>query len=375
MSPLTNLQIFVGSTNQDVGSILVQRLMESSDVDLDNPMARFLVLGLALPFLGQTEKADAMLEAVKTVEHKIGKMAAVILDTVAYAGSGNVLKVQEMLHICAEHLQEDADHQSVAVLGIALITLGEDIGSEMALRSFDHLLHYGELPIKRAVPLAFALLNVSNPDYGIIDQLSRLTHDQDPQVAQNAIIALGIIGGGTNNSRIAGLLRQLAEFYSREASLLFVVRVAQGLLHAGKGLVTFNPFLSDRFILSGVALSGILTLLLASLDMNNTVLDKHHYLLYSMVTAVNPRMLITLDEELNPLPISVRVGQAVETVGQAGRPKTITGFQTHTAPVLLGVKDRAELATSEYVAYTSVLEGVVIIKKNPEAEENMEVQN
>ena len=34
-------------------------------------------------------------------------------------------------------------------------------------------------------------------------------------------------------------------------------------------------------------------------------------------------------------------------VGQAGRPKTITGFQTHTTPVLLGHGERAELATEE----------------------------
>lgn len=361
-------QIFVGSTNAEVGGVLVQRLMETSDADLDNPMARFLVLGLGLLFLGQTEKADPMVEAVKTVEHKIGKLAVVVLETVAYAGSGNVLKVQEMLHTCAEHLQEDAEHQSAAALGIALITLGEEIGSEMALRTFDHLLHYGELPIRRAVPLAFALLNVSNPDYGIIDQLSRLTHDADAQVAQNAILALGLLGAGTNNSRVAGLLRQLAEFYSREASQLFVVRIAQGFLHAGKGLVTLNPFHSDRLIPSKVALAGLLTILHCGLDMKNTILDKHHYLLYSAIVAMNPRMLITLDEELKPLPVSVRVGQAVETVGQAGRPKTISGFQTHTTPVLLGVKDRAELATNEYVGYSNVLEGVVILRKNPEAE-------
>ena len=360
--------IFVGSMNHEVGGLLVQRLMETSDVDLDNPMARFLVLGLALPFLGQGEKADAMLEAVKTVEHNVGKLAAVVLETAAYAGSGNVLKVQEMLHLCAEHLQEDAEHQSAAVLGLALITLGEEVGAEMALRTFDHLLHYGELPIRRAVPLGFALLNVSNPDYGIIDQLSRLTHDGDAQVAMNAILALGLIGAGTNNSRIAGLLRQLAEFYAREAAHLFVVRIAQGFLHAGKGLVSMNPFHSDRLCLSGVAIAGILTLLHAALDMKSTVLDKHHYLLYAAVTAINPRMLVTLDEELNPLPVSVRVGQAVETVGQAGRPKTITGFQTHTSPVLLGVKDRAELATNEYLPVTSVLEGVVILRKNPEWE-------
>ena len=39
--------------------------------------------------------------------------------------------------------------------------------------------------------------------------------------------------------------------------------------------------------------------------------------------------------DMKPLPVSVRVGQAVDVVGQAGRPKTITGFATHTTPVLL----------------------------------------
>ena len=45
--------------------------------------------------------------------------------------------------------------------------------------------------------------------------------------------------------------------------------------------------------------------------------------------------------------MKVRVGQAVDTVGMAGKPKRITGFQTHTTPVLLAAGDRAELATDE----------------------------
>jgi hypothetical protein len=47
--------------------------------------------------------------------------------------------------------------------------------------------------------------------------------------------------------------------------------------------------------------------------------------------------------------------QAVDVVGQAGKPKTITGFQTHTTPVLLAYGERAELATDEcilYICYT-----------------------
>lgn len=77
-----------------------------------------------------------------------------------------------------------------------------------------------------------------------------------------------------------------------------------------------------------------------------------------------PRLLLTVDTDLNLLPVSVRVGQAVETVGQAGRPKTITGFQTHTTPVLLGVNDRAELATDSVRALSGYLEGIVILEES-----------
>jgi 26S proteasome regulatory subunit N1 len=52
-----------------------------------------------------------------------------------------------------------------------------------------------------------------------------------------------------------------------------------------------------------------------------------------------------VNEKLDPMPLNLRVGQAVDVVGQAGKPKKITGFQTHTSPVLIGVGERAELAT------------------------------
>merc|ERR1712032_1317218 len=98
------------------------------------------------------------------------------------------------------------------------------------------------------------------------------------------------------------------------------------------------------------------------------ILGKQHFLLYLLVSAMRPRMLVTLDMDLKPLPVTVRVGMAVDTVGLAGRPKTITGFQTHTTPVLLACGERAELATNEYLPLTSFVEGVVILKKNPDYE-------
>ncbi len=115
-----------------------------------------------------------------------------------------------------------------------------------------------------------------------------------------------------------------------------MVRIAQGLVHLGKGTMTMNPYHSDRQLLSPVALAGLLATLVAALDCKTStvsrllsisplsfdcqppnffrfilsaILGKSHYLLYCLVTAIHPRMLVTFDEELQPLPVSVRVGQ------------------------------------------------------------------
>merc|ERR1711865_434782 len=238
-----------------------------------------------------------------------------------------------------------------------------------AMRSMEHLLQYGELPIRRTVPLALALANISDPQYSVVDTVSKLTHDPDPAVAKNAIFALGLVSAGTNNSRVAGLLRQLSSFYKKEANILYMVRIAQGLLHTGKGLVTLSPYHSDKFLVNKPALSGLLIVMHSAFNLDKTLLDKYHYMLFSIACSITPRLLVTVDEYLNPLPVSVRVGEAVDTVGQAGQPRRITGFQTHTTPVLLSSTDRAELVSEEYEALSPVLEGLVILRKIPENEE------
>jgi 26S proteasome regulatory subunit N1 len=43
----------------------------------------------------------------------------------------------------------------------------------------------------------------------------------------NAIFAMGMVGAGTNNARLAQMLRQLAAYYHKEPSCLFMVRIAQ----------------------------------------------------------------------------------------------------------------------------------------------------
>lgn len=86
-------------------------------------------------------------------------------------------------------------------------------------------------------------------------------------------------------------------------------------------------FLFYRLLMNHAAMGGLLTVLHACLDLEKTILDKYHYILYFIAPSVNPRFLATLNENMELVTSTVRVGQAVETVGQAGRPRTITGFQ------------------------------------------------
>ncbi|KAK1776077.1 armadillo-type protein [Copromyces sp. CBS 386.78] len=375
MAALACGMIFVGSSNSEVSEAIVTTLLdEESGSRLNDRWSRFLALGLGLLYFGRQEEVDVILETLKAVEHPMAKPTAVLAEICAWAGTGAVLKIQELLHICNEHIEDGEEKkgeellQAYAVLGIGLIAMGEDVGQEMVLRHFGHLMHYGEANIRRAVPLAMGLISPSNPQMKVYDTLSRYSHDNDNDVAINAIFAMGLLGAGTNNARLAQLLRQLASYYHRDQESLFMVRIAQGLLHMGKGTLSVSPFHTDRQVLSNVAAAGLLAVLVAMIDAKQFITSNSHYLLYWIVTAMHPRMLVTLDEDLKPLTVNVRVGQAVDVVGQAGRPKTITGWQTQSTPVLLGYGERAELEDDQYISLSSTLEGLVILRKNPDWE-------
>ncbi|KAI0520918.1 armadillo-type protein [Xylaria bambusicola] len=375
MAALSLGLIFVGSANPEISEAIVMLVMDGEyKTKLADKWARFISLGLGLLYFGRQEEAEVMLETLKAADHPVGRPTSVLTGICAWAGTGAVLKIQELLHICNNHIEESEDRkmdeleQIYAVLGIALVAMGEDIGQDMVLRQFSHLMHYGESNIRRAVPLALGLISPSNPQMKIYDTLSRYSHDNDNDVAINAIFAMGLLGAGTNNARLAQLLRQLASYYHRDQESLFMVRIAQGLLHMGKGTMTLNPFHTDRQILSGVSTAGLLAVLVAMIDAKQFITSNMHYLLYFLVTAMHPRFLVTLDENLKPLTVNVRVGQAVDVVGQAGRPKTITGWQTQSTPVLLAYGERAELEDEEYISLSSTLEGLVILRKNPDWE-------
>nr|CAD7460832.1 unnamed protein product [Timema tahoe] len=416
---------------------------------------------------GRQDAVEAIIAALEVIPEPFKSMSTTLIDVCAYAGTGDVLKIQQLLHICSEHYEvsekEDkkddkkekkeekkdekdlSSRQGVAVLGIALICMGEEIGSEMAFRTFGHLvqdrateekgrgghlgysgkimrmkvlfwnhrncsivfrnegasstssapkfflslcslacqyqqlrlsiefnmcpggcgqprsllvfpfdaagstvgqgyvllyqesnprvpimlpyrryirlnpekkgrthlglddpklaiqqvtrhthmqthtqyetsgsrfeLRYCEPVIRRSVPLALGLISVSNPRLNILDTLSKFSHDSDAEVAHNSIFAMGLVGAGTNNARLGAMLRQLAQFHGKDPNNLFMVRIAQGLTHLGKGTLTLCPYHSDRQLLSPVALAGLLATLIGFLDVKNSKSHEVHVIL------------------------------------------------------------------------------------------------
>ena len=182
----------------------------------------------------------------------------------------------------------------------------------------------------------------------------------------NTILGMGLTGAGTNNARVATTLRQLAQYYAKDQTMLFAVRLAQGLLHMGKGLLTVNPYSAHQTLSSQRALGSMLALATVGLDSKGLLAGRFTHLIYLLVPALRPRMFLAVDEALQPVAVQCRVGQALDTAGQVGQPRTITGFQTHTTPVLLSAGDRAEIATETFESVTPVLEGVCIVQEKKE---------
>ena len=370
--------IFIGSSNEDVFndlfSILLSRNENAKGKLFENPFFVIYILGIGLLCLGKQTNNDFMIETLVTIEEFSKEMRdymKTMLISFSYAGSGNVSKVQELMQIIAKSNEEiNPKVQSIAVIGCSLIAIGEDVGAEMLSRSFNHFLQFGDINIKKTVSLAIALLNLSNPKVQVIDSLTKFCYDTDKTVSMNAIYSMGLVSSGSNHSRVGGLLRSLAAYYAEDSNPLFMVRIAQGLLHLGKGLISLDPIYSHKLLINNRALAGILITLFSFTETENLICGKHQFLLYSLALAMKPKLVITVDKNLKPVDdVQLMVGQAVDIVGQTGNPRTISGFQIHNSPAVINTGERCEINGEDIKTYSDVLEGVIIIEDNRKREE------
>jgi len=97
--------ISVGSCNAEITEILLQTIMGLTKSDLKDTYTRFLFLGLGLLYLGRQKSTEAVMMTLEVLEEPHRSMATTMVDICAYAGTGNVLKIQQLLHICSDHYE------------------------------------------------------------------------------------------------------------------------------------------------------------------------------------------------------------------------------------------------------------------------------
>ena len=370
--------IFIGSSDEDVFTDLFSILMSRNEGGkakiFESPFFVIYILGMGLLCLGKQKDNDFMINTLLVALEEFSKdmkdYMKTMLISFSYAGSGNVSKVQELMQIIAKSSEEiNPKVQAIAVIGCSLIAIGEEVGMEMLSRSFNNFLQFGDINTKKAVSLAIALLNLSNPKVQVIDSLTKFCYDTDRTVAMNAIFSMGLVSSGSNHSRVGGLLRSLAAYYTEESNPLFMVRISQGLLHLGKGLITLDPVYSHKLLINKRALAGVLITLFSFTETEALICAKHQFLLYSLALAMKPKLVMTVDENLKPKDVQLMIGQAVDIVGQTGNPRTISGFQIHTSPAVINTGERCEINGEDFIPYSDVLEGTVIVKEKERKKE------
>ena len=159
-------QIFIGQgakADNEIALTMLHTLMEMEPEQLKSPWIKFYGLGLALLFFGKQDASDAIIETLKAIKHPVAEETIVLLNLCSFAGTGEVLRIQQMLRLCADKDNEKSEgkdkeektenepkedkkddgkgefKEGLAVIAIAAIAMGEDIGKELCMRHFGHL--------------------------------------------------------------------------------------------------------------------------------------------------------------------------------------------------------------------------------------------
>lgn len=147
----------VGTCDHVTACELFNYLNEKTAVELQDSNYRFVALGIALIFLGMCfllsrnmsmkenvlrtffslgaqQKSEVFVEMVRALPDPFGTMFSTLIDVCAYAGTGNVLKIQKLLHICSEHYETKETKEAkkkvfYRVTTLCIIVLLYEIGS------------------------------------------------------------------------------------------------------------------------------------------------------------------------------------------------------------------------------------------------------
>ena len=143
--------VALGRNNSEVSDVVLSKMIESNGLEvLKSPFMMLAGFGVALAYFGCKDDIEVPTTVAEVFEEPFKTMFQTMLQMCAYAGSGDVLIIQELLRLVEEKVEppeegtekEEAakgkekkkyewDYymgKAIAVLAVAAISKGEDIG-------------------------------------------------------------------------------------------------------------------------------------------------------------------------------------------------------------------------------------------------------
>ncbi|EPR78418.1 26S proteasome regulatory subunit 4, partial [Spraguea lophii 42_110] len=356
MTLLTLSSIYAGTGDISISSRIVSKLLEYSD-ESDNIFYKIMILSLGLLYINTKGefKQDQSFSILDFLENDafddyISNYIYVVIMGYSYAATSNTYIIEEILSI----ITSITTLRDVGYLMVALISIGDNTSSRMCMRLLGSDSENGRIA-------AIGLLYASNPLPEIIEFLSKKINTN----TLPTIFTLGIIGCGTNNKNIIKLLEDNYSFYQKNTKVFSMMRMAKGLINAGRGIYGINIFPYNNIDIK--TLVHLSTALFLILDGDNSInFQKYYFMNYLLAGTLTNKSITTIkiNEDIENIEYTntvISVGNPIDIVGMAGNPKKLSSIQSNASPVVLQVGENGELNDKDKT-YTNVIEGVVIMK-------------
>lgn len=352
---------FYGTMDDELINVLMTIIIEKK-TDIDSPFYLFILLGFSLLFLGCGEKVNVSEEFIE--ENNLGS----ILKGLAYLGTGRSDIIEELVddfvylddrkdEKTPTELVHDNIIKGLILLSITLISLNDTHTRTIAKNLLSEQITRDKSNI---IPLCLSLLYASEPDVEIVDAFSRSINGSQPI---NTILGLGIVGAGTNNTRIQNLLETQYAYHAKNTKISSMLKIAQGLVCLGKGTLSLSPLAYDKTVILKRPLIGLLGLVTMFIYDNYPLLSKHSLLFYLLEQSIGNKFVVTLNQNLEYENVNVRVGRPVQTVGMAGKPKGLSGIVMHESPVIIQCDEKGDIYEDEGYKFNGFVEDVLVVKK------------
>lgn len=105
--------IGIGSCNSEITNTILTKLVDWREMEiLKSSFMHFVVLGLGLCYIGRKDAIETSSEALEVFTEPFSSTAKSILNVCAYAGTGDVFMIQELLNNCGEKVVMSEDNKS-----------------------------------------------------------------------------------------------------------------------------------------------------------------------------------------------------------------------------------------------------------------------